>query len=191
LAKMIPGEKGQLTVGEAAARMARGNRTFCVPISGGNWWSFEVLGLKICCYNFNWRRRALYVHDLHHIVTGYPTMHGEMQVATWEFSAGRFPSLYANLFCLPLVAAGALLIPAETFRAFQEGIDSRSLYGRDLDGEALHWPVEKLRALSKKTPSRFGSSFKLLAFAALSSLAFLEIAALLIGGAYLLSFVWA
>lgn len=55
-----------------------------------SWWHFEVLGVRIYCYNFNWRRQAIAHHDLHHIVTGYPcSLAGEVQVAAWEFAAGR------------------------------------------------------------------------------------------------------
>lgn len=58
-------------------------------------------------------------------------------MAAWEFAAGRFPDCRATLFCLPLVALGAILAPFQTFDAFVLGRNSRSLYGRDLDMEEL------------------------------------------------------
>jgi hypothetical protein len=50
-----------------------------------------------------WRRDAITRHDLHHILTGYScTMTREMQMAAWEFAAGRYRHWAATLFCLPL-----------------------------------------------------------------------------------------
>ena len=163
----------ELTVGDAAAGMPFGKDHFFAPESPAKWWYFKVLGLKIYCYNFDWRKRALFTHDLHHVVTGYPcTMKGEMQVATWEFAAGRFPNIFSNLFCLPLVAAGTLLIPGKTFKAFQRGQQSRSLFAHHLGQDVRHWPLEKLTALSVRHQTKRPLVFQILAFAALSGLSF-------------------
>ena len=114
------------------------------------WWHFNVLGFKIPCYNFEWRRRALVCHDLHHVVTGFPfTMRGECQVAAWEFSAGRYRNIFANLFCLPLVSLGMLLIPAQTFTAFLEGQKAATLFGKDLGADVGRWPLQRLNALAE------------------------------------------
>jgi hypothetical protein len=96
--------------------------------------------------NFHWRRRAIFVHDLHHILTGYPcTMRGEFQLAVWEFAAGRFPHVAATLFCLPLVAMGFLWSPSRMFKAYRQGCRSRSLYGLESCDDILRWPVAEVR----------------------------------------------
>lgn len=156
--------------------MPFGRDHFFAPESSSKWWYFKVFGFKIYCYNFNWRRHALFTHDLHHVVTGYPcTMKGEMQVATWEFAAGRFPNIFSNLFCLPLVAAGTLLIPKKTFKAFQSGQRSRSLFAFDIGREVRSWPLEKLKNLTVRSHVKSPFAFQLMAFAGLSGLSFLLI----------------
>lgn len=138
------------TVGEALARLGL-EAGFMDQAAHGRWWHFEVLGFRIPCYNFAWRREALAFHDLHHVITAYPcTMRGEMQVAAWEFAAGRCPSLAANFFCLPLLALGNILIPAKTYRAFRDGSARLSLYGRKIGPEVKDMPVAALRTLTAR-----------------------------------------
>lgn len=96
--------------------------------------------------NFAWRRRAITRHDAHHVLTGYPcTPAGEMQMAAWEFAAGRYPHAGATMFCLPLVALGASLLPRRTFAAFIRGRRSTSLYATGLSDEILATRVGQLR----------------------------------------------
>lgn len=147
---MHQNENQHATVAEAAQAMTGGAFAADKIEPAPTWWHFRVFGVRLYCYNFAWRRRALFSHDLHHVVTGYPhTMRGECLVATWEFSAGRFPNIYANLFCLPLVALGALLAPVQTLKAFIAGQTSASLFERELGAEVLTWPVQQLKALTK------------------------------------------
>lgn len=77
-------------------------------------------------------------------------MAGEIQLATWEFAAGRFPSIYANLFCLPLVAAGALTMPGKLWSAFKFGRRSKSLFSVPITAELLSSALEDLRARAIK-----------------------------------------
>jgi hypothetical protein len=104
--------------------------------------------------NFQWRREAIQRHDLHHILTGYPcTMRGEFQMATWEFAAGRFPHPAATLFCLPLVAMGAVWSPTAIWRAFLAGRYGRSLYKTELSEDFLRTPIEALQAVQSSKPA--------------------------------------
>jgi hypothetical protein len=120
----------EISVGEALERLSLADGFLNPAGQNRKWRYFEVLGFRIYCYNFAWRKKVLAFHDLHHVVTGYPcTMRGEMQVATWEFAARRCPSLASNLFCLPLAAAGVVLMPRRMVRAYRLGRRSRSLFG--------------------------------------------------------------
>lgn len=102
--------------------------------------------LRIRLPNFAWRKRAIACHDAHHILTGYPcTPAGEMQVAAWEFAAGRFPHAGATAFCLPLVGVGAVLLPRRTFAAFVRGRRSTTLYATTLSEAVLATRVVDLR----------------------------------------------
>lgn len=97
--------------------------------------------------NFAWRRTALARHDLHHALTGFPlTPAGEMQMAAWEFAAGRFPHAGATAFCLPLVGLGAIFLPGRTFASFLRGRRSMSLYGLPPSSHVLTLPIDELRA---------------------------------------------
>lgn len=120
-----------------------------LPADGGyaaRRWSMRLGDVRVWLPNFKWRQRAVPIHDLHHIVTGLPcTPAGEMQVAAWEFAAGRFPHPYATLFCLPLVAVGAVLHPRLTFAAFVLGRHSRTLYATPITPELLATRVHALR----------------------------------------------
>jgi hypothetical protein len=98
--------------------------------------------------NFAWRRHALPVHDLHHVLLGYPcTPGGEFEMAAWEFAAGRFRHAGATAFCLPLVGVGALVQPRRSFAAFIRGRAGRSLYSIGLTAEMLASPVEDVRRI--------------------------------------------
>jgi ubiquinone biosynthesis protein Coq4 len=93
-------------------------------------WSCAVGPLTLRFPNFQWRRRAIVAHDLHHSMTGYPmTMRGEYQLAAWEFGAGRYPHWGATLFCAPLILLGLCWSPAAIWRAWRAGRRTRSLYG--------------------------------------------------------------
>lgn len=103
--------------------------------------------LHIRLPNFGWRKQAIARHDAHHLLTGYPcTPAGEMQMAAWEFAAGRFPHAGATAFCLPLVGLGAVLLPRRTFAAFARGRRSTTLYALACPDEVLAAPVTELRA---------------------------------------------
>lgn len=130
-----------------------------LPADGGSAarrWSIDIAGLSIPLVNFAWRSRALPVHDLHHLLTGYPcSPSGEFEMAAWEFAAGRYPHPGATAFCLPLVGMGALLRPRRTFLAFVRGRGSRTLYGQGLTPQVLGASIGQLRhELLPERPAR-------------------------------------
>ena len=159
------------TVADILVQLGLDADPFQAAERSGRWWHFDALGLKIPCYNFSWRKKALPFHDLHHAVTGYPcSMRGEMQVATWEFAAGRFPNLCSNLFCLPLVAAGVCFIPIKTFAAFRSGRRSTSLFGKFLGLSAGGMPVSVLRSVALDQRVANSIALDLLSFVGLAAL---------------------
>lgn len=93
-------------------------------------WGLKIGPVSFCLPNFDWRKRAILKHDLHHLLTGYPcTIRGECLMATWEFAAGRYPHPASTAFCLPLVSLGMCLSPKEIWLAFKSGRRGQSLYG--------------------------------------------------------------
>jgi hypothetical protein len=122
-----------LSVGDALASLRRANALPVVP-AGADKWSCKFGSISLTLPNFAWRRHAIDRHDLHHILINQPcNLSGECQVATWELAAGLFPNAWAQLFCLPLVAAGFALSPRRTWRTFHAGRRQRSLYGLSVD----------------------------------------------------------
>lgn len=98
-------------------------------------WTFRIGGLRVRLPNFVWRREAIDAHDRHHLMTGYPlTLTGEIQLAAWEWGAGRYPDWRATLFCTPLILAGVVALPRRTWRAYAAGRQCESLYQRDKTG---------------------------------------------------------
>lgn len=94
------------------------------------------------------RAAALRVHDLHHLVTGYPTdWKGEAQISAWELGSGwgRYP--YAWIIAIFGLLTGVLAMPGATLRAFARGRRSRgNLYGfGSIDGW-LDRPLSELDA---------------------------------------------
>jgi hypothetical protein len=93
-------------------------------------WTTRFGPLALRLPNFRWRMAAIDAHDRHHLITGYPlTLAGEIQLAAWEWGAGRYPDWRATLFCSPLVLMGALAMPRRTWQAYRRGCGSQSLYG--------------------------------------------------------------
>jgi hypothetical protein len=142
----LPGGPEHLSASEAlAAFYAREG----LPADGGSRarrWRIALGPLSIPMPNFAWRSKALPVHDLHHLLTGYPcTPTGEFEMAAWEFAAGRYPHACATAFCLPLVGMGALLAPRRTYAAFVRGRASRTLYAQGLSTQVLQSTLAQLQ----------------------------------------------
>lgn len=118
-----------LSVSDALAKLRCSNVLLASPADAEKW-SFNTGPVVITLPNFSWRRRAIDRHDLHHVLINQPcNLKGECQVATWEFAAGAYPSIWPQLFCLPLVAAGFIISPTRTWQTFKSGRRQRSLYG--------------------------------------------------------------
>jgi hypothetical protein len=101
-------------------------------------WTLRVGPVTLRLRNVAWRRAAIDAHDMHHLITGYPlTLRGEMQLAAWEWGAGRYPDWRATAFCAPLVLAGAVIMPRRTWRAFRDGRKSQSLYPAPRPGKGI------------------------------------------------------
>lgn len=94
-------------------------------------WRLRFGPVTMTLPNFAWRQAAIDAHDMHHLITGYPlTMRGEIQLAAWEWGAGRYPDWRATAFCTPLIVAGALIMPRRTLLAYRAGRKAQTLYPR-------------------------------------------------------------
>ena len=66
-------------------------------------------------------------------------------MAAWEFAAGPFPSVLSTVFCLPLVAIGALIAPRRSLAAFARGRRSRTLYSLPSSSDLAPLALSALR----------------------------------------------
>ena len=75
------------------------------------------------------RKRALFFHDVHHLVTGYKTdLRGEAEIGAWEIGSGCKDYLAAWVLNGGGMVMGLLIAPRRTIRAFLRGRKSRNLY---------------------------------------------------------------
>ena len=93
-------------------------------------WAWAPIGpLPIPIWNPPARQRAVVLHDLHHVATGYgTTWAGEAEIGAWEIAAGCGNYAVAWLYNAFAFAFGIVAHPRRTYRAFVRGRHSRSLY---------------------------------------------------------------
>jgi hypothetical protein len=136
-----------LTLGAARADYYRVNG---FGEDGGDaleWVPLKILGMTLKIPNTDGRRRALKIHDLHHVVTGYQTdLRGEAEIGAWELASGclRWPAAtILNLFAL---AMGLVLAPHRMARAWSLGRHTNNLYSEDVVDHLLPRTVSEVRS---------------------------------------------
>lgn len=101
---------------------------------GDRWVDFSLGPIPFPFPNTAARVRAVRYHDLHHVLTGYPTTTcGEFQISAWEIAAGCKGFGAAWALNLGGTFAGAVVAPRQVFAAFVRGRRDRTLYGEPLD----------------------------------------------------------
>lgn len=92
------------------------------------------------------RRLAVKFHDLHHVLTGYPTsLRGETEIGAWEVSTGIGRHYVGWLLDLMALAFGLVINPRGVYRAFVRGRHSRNLFAREWDERFLSRTVGEVR----------------------------------------------
>lgn len=96
----------------------------------------------------NWenRRQAVERHDIHHIITKYPsTVKGEAEISTWEVASGCDKYWAAWFLDMQGMMLG-LLFPRAIFRSFIRGRRSGNLYHHTVSvADAKNFTPEQLR----------------------------------------------
>ncbi len=67
-------------------------------------------------------------------------------MAIWEIAAGTCDKWFALLINIPALLYGFVLWPRVSYRAWQLGRRSQSLYNREFSDELLDQTVQELRA---------------------------------------------
>lgn len=111
------------------------------------WISLGKLGpIPVGFPNTASRKRAIPLHDLHHVATGYATTWiGEAEIAAWEIAGGCTDHWAAWVLNAGGFSYGIMLAPRRIYRAFMRGRKSRTLYHLGWDDSLLDITVADLR----------------------------------------------
>lgn len=92
------------------------------------------------------RVKAVRFHDLHHVLTEYPTTwKGEAEIGAWEVATGCAAHYQAWLLNLLAFAIGLVINPRGVYRAFMRGRHTRNLYRTTFSDELLARTVGEMR----------------------------------------------
>ncbi len=108
----------------------------------------RVLGLPLVFFpNTAQRVRSVRLHDLHHVLTGYPTTWaGEAEIGAWELASGCRDHWAAWVLNFYAAAIGLGVAPRRVARAFARGRRERNLYDEEFSDALLDEGVGAMRA---------------------------------------------
>ena len=111
------------------------------------WIKVKVWHIPIWLPNTAGRVRAVKLHDLHHVLTEYPTTwRGEAEISSWEIGAGGVGKYYAGwLLDLMSVAQGVVVNPQGVYRGFMRGRVSKNLFSKEFSDDVLERKVGEYR----------------------------------------------
>ncbi len=134
------------TLREARARYFERNGLGRDGGYAARWVKLGVGPLKFGFPNTAARVRAVRLHDLHHLVTGYDTdWKGEFEISAWEIAGSCRGYVAAWLLNLGGLAAGLFRYPRAVFRAFVRGRHSSNFYRHPWSEELLDRSVGSAR----------------------------------------------
>jgi hypothetical protein len=131
-----------------------------IPADGGysaRWVKLNAGPIPFGIPNSDARRRAVKLHDVHHVLTGYGTSWtGEGEISAWEIASGCGRYGIAWLINLGGLFVGLLIAPGRIRRAFLRGRGARNLYhDGPWDDALLEEPLGLVRArLAFDAPGR-------------------------------------
>jgi hypothetical protein len=92
------------------------------------------------------RVKAVKFHDIHHVLTEYPTTWaGEAEIGAWEVATGCAAHYQAWLLNLLAFAIGLVINPRGVYLAFMRGRHTRNLYRTTYSDELLARTVGEMR----------------------------------------------
>jgi hypothetical protein len=121
-----------------------------LPPDGGyqdRWVVIRVGGVPVSAFpNTRDRRENVPAHDLHHVLTGYPTdLRGEAEIGAFELASGCASSRAALVLNTQVFGNQLPFHWARLKRAFVRGHRSRNLYGGTVDDALLSRTVGEMR----------------------------------------------
>jgi ubiquinone biosynthesis protein Coq4 len=139
----------EMTLGDARARYFELNN---FGPDGGyheRWIKVKVWRIPIWLPNTAGRVRAVKLHDLHHVLTEYPTTwRGEAEISAWELGSGGLKKYYAGwVLDILNLAQGLVVNPVGLYRGFMRGRRSKNLFSTKFTDEILEHRVGEYRRL--------------------------------------------
>lgn len=116
----------------------------------------SFLGMKFSVPNPPPHQRAVRLHDLHHVATGYGTDHaGEGEISAWQARRGLWGTgMYVTSIVVMNALLGAVFAPRRTAAALAGAGGGGSLFSREVEYEALlDRTVGELRELLRVPPA--------------------------------------
>jgi hypothetical protein len=157
-----------------------------LPADGG--YSAPYIHFRVGMFSFTLpnsaaRKKAVPLHDLHHLATGYDTSwRGEAEIAAWELASGCASYRAAWLLNLLAFPLGLLIAPVRTWRAFRQGRSCRNFYHGAWGEEWLDSSLGTLRThLCPGASRRSLSAVDVLLFLVCALPGLVGLAALIIG----------
>jgi uncharacterized membrane protein len=156
-------------------------RKYNIPANGGvDDKTFEIPFpyFTLTLPNFSWRKRALYVHDLEHILNEQDTSwSGEMFIASWEISTGFWKNLPVIIFPIWTMGWGLWKHPTSVLRGFRAGNSQRGIANLEIEKDKLlNMDLDHLRMLMHKCRGSafpFLCNIRLICWVLISQLVFL------------------
>lgn len=110
------------------------------------WVKMKIGPFPFAFPNTKGRLRAVKLHDLHHVLTEYPTTwRGETEIGAWEVATGihrHYEGWYLDLMAF---AIGLVINPRGVYRSFMRGRQSANLYFMEFSEELLTRNVGAVR----------------------------------------------
>ena len=122
--------------------------------------------------NFDARRKAIFKHDVHHMVTGYTsTFKGETEIGAWEIGSGCRHYWAAFVLDIAAIAPGMVINPAGVYKAFARGRRTKNLYADSFtDEQVMDMTLAEIKRnllLDGNTGKTYGNLVDVLLFALL------------------------
>jgi hypothetical protein len=141
----------EMTLGNARARYFELNNFGSDGGYEDRWIKVKVWRFPIWLPNTAGRVRAVKLHDLHHVLTEYPTTwKGEAEISSWKIGTGGLDKYYAGWFLdIMNIAQGLVVNPVGVYRAFMRGRTNTNLFSLEFSDEILEHSVGEYRKYLK------------------------------------------
>lgn len=126
-----------------------------IPIYGGvndSYFNFKVFGINLKLPNPKFRRDAIHIHDLQHVLNNCDTSwKGESFIAGWEISTGMWKHFPLGLLTLWAMGYGIWLYPKDIFLGYKKGLTNKGIIDLKISKQQfLEMELTELVSLTKK-----------------------------------------